>query len=492
MNKSAETNRVFVLSSTRKPLMPCHPARARELLCKGRASVFRKQPFTIIIHDRDDGDTQQTHICIDPGSKTTGMAIRIKGKRGWRCVFGMELIHRKQAIKSLLADRRMYRRNRRGRNIRYRPPRFNNRRKPEGWLAPSLRHIVDTTLTWTDRLGRLAPVTDIYIESTKFDPHKAYNSDIQAKGYQQGRNYGWRHFRDRLLYEAKHTCQYCYGASGSRILELDHVIPRSQGGTDNEDNLVVACRKCNQDKGNLTPEQWLNKLTPGNKRDKVRCKGIQHVLTNHKVIDRRDMAAMNATSKQLRNALIDTGIPVTETFATDTKYNRTQQGYRKTHWIDAACVGEPDFKVYLPHRFVPLRVKSMGYGRRQVQRTDKYGFPVGKPRKGGRTFGFKTGDLVYVDHPKFTSLTRAQSVKADGRISVIMSGGKSVEPNYKYFKLAQYADGYRYTYDDDQHILFELDEDTKVGVLRYRGYRVCCYRELAGRLYVETINTSTR
>ncbi len=107
--------------------MPCHPARARKLLKKGRASVFRKYPFTIIIHDRDEGETQDTELRIDPGSKVTGNALVVSGKNGDRCVFGLEVQHRSQEIKSNLEKRRAVRRNRRSRKTRYRASRFKNR-----------------------------------------------------------------------------------------------------------------------------------------------------------------------------------------------------------------------------------------------------------------------------------------------------------------------------------------------------------------------------
>ncbi|MEL6526890.1 MAG: RRXRR domain-containing protein, partial [Chloroflexota bacterium] len=64
---------VFVVDKNKEPLMPCHPARARELLKKGKAAVFRQYPFTIILLER--GDTQETQVKVDPGSKTTGLAI---------------------------------------------------------------------------------------------------------------------------------------------------------------------------------------------------------------------------------------------------------------------------------------------------------------------------------------------------------------------------------------------------------------------------------
>lgn len=64
-------NSVFVLDKERNPLMPCHPARARRLLSSGRASVFRRYPFTIILHDRAlvESEVQDVQVKIDPGSK---------------------------------------------------------------------------------------------------------------------------------------------------------------------------------------------------------------------------------------------------------------------------------------------------------------------------------------------------------------------------------------------------------------------------------------
>ena len=50
--------RVFVLDANQQPLMPCHPARARELLSKGKAAVYRRYPFTIILKYTVEADNQ--------------------------------------------------------------------------------------------------------------------------------------------------------------------------------------------------------------------------------------------------------------------------------------------------------------------------------------------------------------------------------------------------------------------------------------------------
>ena len=84
--------RVFVLDKNQQPLDSCHPARARKLLRDGRASVFRRYPFTIIMLQLEVENcvTHSHRLKIDPGAKTTGIAIL----QGSRVVWGAELTHR--------------------------------------------------------------------------------------------------------------------------------------------------------------------------------------------------------------------------------------------------------------------------------------------------------------------------------------------------------------------------------------------------------------
>ena len=77
--------RVLVIDRNKKALMPCHPARAKELLKSGKAAVYRRFPFTIILKEREGGDTQPVALKIDLGSKTTGLALVADFKRG-QCV----------------------------------------------------------------------------------------------------------------------------------------------------------------------------------------------------------------------------------------------------------------------------------------------------------------------------------------------------------------------------------------------------------------------
>jgi hypothetical protein len=119
---------VFVVDSEKRPLAPCHPARARRLLMNGKAAIWRRYPCTIILK-RAVADAQPTplRIKIDPGSKTTGLAI-LNDATG-QVVWAGELTHRGQQVKARLDQRRACRRSRRQRHTRYRPARFLNRRR---------------------------------------------------------------------------------------------------------------------------------------------------------------------------------------------------------------------------------------------------------------------------------------------------------------------------------------------------------------------------
>src|SRR5208337_4685466 len=149
--------RVFVLSKDGTPLMPCHAARARELLAKGKAVVVRRYPFVIRLkHHPNSPKTQSIALKIDPGAKTTGIALVRATPNTQHVLHLSELTHRGALIKENLEQRQGLRRNRRNRKTRYRAPRFNNRTRPKGWLPPSLQSRVDNVMSWVSRYRRWA------------------------------------------------------------------------------------------------------------------------------------------------------------------------------------------------------------------------------------------------------------------------------------------------------------------------------------------------
>ena len=186
---------VFVLDKRKRPLMPCSEKRARILLERGRARVHRMVPFTIRLVDRrvEDSVVQPVRVSLAPGSKVTGLALVRESEavdettgevRNVRTVLWLaELQHRGSVIRDWLTARRAFRRRRRG-NLRYRPARFDNRTRPAGWLAPSLQHLVDTTMAWVARLQRWAPVTSLATMLHRFDTQLLQNPGISGVEYQ--------------------------------------------------------------------------------------------------------------------------------------------------------------------------------------------------------------------------------------------------------------------------------------------------------------------
>jgi hypothetical protein len=159
------SNYVFVIDTNKKPCNPVHPGKARQLLKNGKAAIFRRYPFTLILKTESTEPVKEIQIKIDPGSKTTGIALT----QGAYVIWGAELTHRGSAIKVSLESRKSLRRGRRARHTRYRQPRFLNRSRREGWLAPSLQHRVETTVTIVNKLIKFVPISGISQELVRFD-----------------------------------------------------------------------------------------------------------------------------------------------------------------------------------------------------------------------------------------------------------------------------------------------------------------------------------
>lgn len=425
-------NRVFVLDSRKRPLSPCHPARARQLLEKGRAAVYRQEPFTIILkEEKRDAIVQPVRLKIDPGSKTTGLALVLFGQNGQKIIWAAELEHRGAQIKAKILKRRQCRRGRRSRKIRYRPPRFNNRRRPKGWLPPSLQHRVDTVLTWVERLSRYVPINALSVELTKFDTQKMKNPEISGVEYQQGQLQGYD-VREYLLEKWGRTCVYC-GAK-DRSLEVEHIIPRGRGGSNRVSNLTISCVSCNQEKGDQTAEEF----------------GYPEVQSQAgKPL--KDAAVLNATRWALWQRLNDQEFPLETGTGARTKFNRRRQEYPKAHWIDAACVGKSGDDVHLEPDMQILAIKATGRGSRQMCSMDKYGFPRTGPKQHKEVHGFRTGDLVRAVVPSYLKTGGVHI----GRVVIRSSGSFRVGEvdgiSWKYCELVQRNDGYRYSRVDRAH-----------------------------------------
>ena len=371
---------VGVYSSDGYALDPCSEMRARELLATGKAAEYRRYPYAIILQGRTRvASVVHAHrLKIDPGSRTTGLAIVQEDTD--RVVWAGELTHRGQQIRDALLARRAIRRSRRQRKTRYRPQRILNRRRPDGWLPPSLAHRVLTTLTWVRRLCRMFPVAAISVELVKFDTQLMQDAEISGVRYQQGELAGYE-IRAYLLEKWGRTCAYC-GATGVP-LQVEHLIPKMRGGSNRVSNLTIACGSCNQEKGNRTAAEF----------------GFSHLMEQAKA-PLKDAAATNSVRWALWRSLSVLGLPLEAGTGGRTKWNRTRLGWDKTHWCDAACVGAstPDhLRVAIGS---VLLIAAKGHGSRQMCRTNKYGFPIRHIPRQKRWFGFRTGDLVKAIVPR--------------------------------------------------------------------------------------------
>jgi len=426
-------NSVFVLSNTKKPLMPCRPARARKLLTAGRAAVYRLHPFTIILKDRADGDVQDVEVKVDPGSKTTGVALVAHfEQQGAVVLFGANLNHRGQAIKNNLESRRSLRRGRRGRNTRYRPARFLNRTRKAGWLPPSVESRVVNTESIIRKLAARCPITSASVELVKFDMQAMINPEISGVEYQQGELTGYE-VREYLLEKWHRTCAYC-GAQNIP-LQVEHIHPKAKGGSNRVSNLTLACQPCNQRKSSRPIAEFLKGQPDLLKKIQAQAKAPL-----------KDAAAVNASRWALVNQL-KMGLPVSVGSGGRTKFNRTRQGYAKDHWIDAACVGESGERVTIRDGLKPLTITAKGRGKHQVVRTDKFGFPRGKAGRIKRVHGFSTGDIVKLVQPsgKYTGtyIARLAGIRATGMLDIKTTVG-SITASFKNFTLIQRNDGFDY------------------------------------------------
>jgi 5-methylcytosine-specific restriction endonuclease McrA len=412
---------VFVLSTDRQPLDPCHPARARQLLRAGKAAIWRRFPFTIILKERTaiESVTHAHMVKLDPGSQTSGVAVV---NERYEVVWGAELTHKSDQVAERLQERRALRRSRRNRHTRYRPARFSNRRRPAGWLTPSMRSRVENTATWVARLRRLCPVSGLALELVKFDTQQMDQPEISGVEYQQGELAGYE-VRAYLLEKWGRKC--AYGGETGVPLEVEHITPRSRGGSDRVSNLTLACHACNQAKGNRTAAEFGHPEVQAQTRQPL-----------------KDAAAMNATRWALFRQLQATGLPVECGTGGRTAFNRARLQLPKAHWIDAACVGDSGAVVQVDLALKPLLIRAVGRGTRKMCRTDKFGFPVVHRTARKQFLGWRTGDLARAVIPsgKYQG-THTGRVTIRNRPCFRLNG---VDVHPKYLTRLQKGDGYSY------------------------------------------------
>lgn len=322
--KGGRNLKVFVKNQRGEPLMPCSPRKARVLLRDGKAKVANRTPFTIQLTIPAGNAKQDISLGVDAGSKTVGLSATTKDE----VLFEAEVALRNDIV-DLLATRRSLRRSRRNRKTRYRQPRFLNRKKPEGWLAPSVQNKIDAHIKVVDMVHELLPIAKTIVEVAQFDIQKIKNPDIQGKEYQQGDQLNFWNVREYVLWRDGHKCQGKKGCT-NKILEVHHIESRKTGG-DAPNNLITLCESCHRD-------YHAGKL-------KLNLKRGQSF---------RDAAFMGIMRWAFYDQLKAKYPNVRLTYGYITKHSRIEHGLEKSHCVDARCISgnlqaQPNVWYYFKH-----------------------------------------------------------------------------------------------------------------------------------------------
>ena len=406
-------------------------AEARILIRKKLAVIHKIYPFTIRLRDNSCVSNDKTYtVKIDPGSKHTGIAI-IDDKD--TVVMLAEIEHRGHIIKRDMNSRRVVRNSRRQRKTRYRESRFLNRTKPKGWIAPSVKSIADNVINFIKKYKKLLNITKVMIENVSFDTAQmSSDTKLIGIGYQQGPLYN-TNLREFVFSRTNGRCSYC----GAKATEIDHIIPRAQGGSNSVHNLTPACRSCNQKKSNLSLKDF----------GEIVNKDYSHLEPKKLPKD----AAIVQLARNYMVREITKLVPDTTTHdAWLTKCNRDSLGLSKQHYYDALSVGE------VPNKFdfftdKILVISAKGRGSRKMCKVDKYGFPRTAAKASKSVEGFQTGDIVKAvvsNGLKAVEYLGRVTVRSTGRLNIKTKSGLTKDIGYKYCRLIQRGDGYSYKYKE--------------------------------------------
>ena len=403
---------VYVLKQNGQPFMPtARFGKVRRLLKTKKAKVVRREPFTIkLLYGPETDVVQECYCGVDTGSRHIGVAVVGNDK-----VLYQSQTELRSDIKRKMDARRAYRRNRRQRKTRYRKPRFLNRSNSikNDRLPPSVNHKVQAHIGEIEFCKKILPISDsnLIIEVSQFDTAlmkdpSLISEKIKHWGYQQGFNYGYSSRREAILHRDNYTCQCC-GKKNCR-LEVHHVKFKSDGGTDDEENLITLCEDCH--KGVHAGTIVLNKKPKKSKNLKY---------ATHMSIIRSYLL------KKYPNAI--------ETFGFVTSENRNHLNLEKDHYIDACVVASGGLKfkeldVVYRKRRVSIQDRVLTKGVRGEQK-----LPIGK------IFGFKKFDKVeYLGETCFIKGRRSSGsfvlMDIDNNSIDFRDRGGKQSPSYRYIE----------------------------------------------------------
>lgn len=400
---------VYILNKDGNPLMPTERhGKVRRLLKSGQAKVVNRTPFTIQLLYETGNETQTITLVVDAGSKVVGLSATTDTKE----LYAAECSLRTDIVE-LLSERRQYRTVRRNRKTRYRKPRFKNRRRKEGWLAPSIEQKTATHLKLMADLHKILPITSIIVEVAQFDIQKIKNPGIFGVDYQQGEQLDFWNIREYVLFRDGHKCQHCKGKNKDRILNVHHIESRKTGG-DAPNNLITLCETCH------------NAYHAGQLGEAV-------FKRNNSFRDAAFMGIMRWTFyERLKEEYPDVSL----TYGYMTKQARIQADLVKTHAVDAHCISGNLTAVPTINIYIQRNIRSRN---RQLHKAtiNKGGY-----RKAAQTqkvlYGFRLYDKVSFikSSIEYTGFIGGRRQRGSFLITGVQ-GDKLTEITYKKLKLLE-------------------------------------------------------
>ena len=391
-------NIVYVLNMRGKPLMPTYQQKATRLLKQGKAHVVSRKPFTIRLEYATGEAKQPITLGVDAGYKFVGVSAKTDKKE----VFSAEVTLRTDIPKKL-QERAMYRKNRRSR-LWHRKPRFDNRSKPKGWLAPSIQHKLDSHLRIVEKIKKLLPITKFIVEVASFDIQKIKNPDIEGKGYQQGEQLDFWNVREYVLHRDNHTCQHCKGKKKDKILQTHHINGKKEGATDRPEELLTVCKTCHDEhhKGiDIIPKKKIKNFKPETFMTTIRWKIVNALDCEH-------------------------------TFGHITKTSRIKQGITKSHVNDAFVIADGTNQ----ERCKPYITKQVRRNNRKLQ-LNRNGFALAIRKQ---HYSLQPCDIVKYNNNPYV----VKGVHCRGDSIVISDLAKNISVNIKKVELLVYGKGIQF------------------------------------------------
>lgn len=315
---------VYVLKQNGQPFMPtARFGKIRRLLKTKKAKVVRREPFTVkLLYEPETDVVQECYCGVDTGSRHIGVAVVSNDK-----VLYQSQTELRSDIKRKMDARRACRRNRRQRKTRYRKSRFLNRGNSikSDRLPPSVRHKVQAHIDEIEFCKKILPISNsnLIIEVSQFDTAlmkdpSLISEKVKHWGYQQGFNYGYSSRQEAILHRDNYTCQCC-GKKNCR-LEVHHIKFRSNGGTDDEENLITLCEDCH--------------------------KGVHDGTVVLSKKPKKSKALKYATHMSIiRSWLLKKYPNAIETFGFVTSENRNHLKLEKDHYIDACVIASGGLEI---------------------------------------------------------------------------------------------------------------------------------------------------